>query len=71
MILAKPNWKGLPNKEWNEVIDLYMKHRVMIVNDYEKMDEYQLFTIQALKRHFKRVKYQNRVIPHKKGKNAS
>ena len=49
---------GLPHLLWNEVLDRYTLERVMDVNLYIQMDEFQVFMIQELKKQNKRFKYE-------------
>lgn len=48
--------RGLPHKEWNRVLENFVEREPMFPENYEEMDDYQVFTIQELKKLFKRLK---------------
>jgi len=42
---------------WNKLLDNYLSGGTMTPDEYESLDEYQQFTIQNLKKAFKRINY--------------
>ena len=56
MIPATNLQEGLEDKEWREVLDMYLITSKMRSDKYEDMSMSQRFIIQELKRAFKRIK---------------
>lgn len=50
---------GLPTKEWNYVLDGYVKDMSMTAETYERMSYVQKLVIQELKKCFSRLKPKN------------
>lgn len=59
----------LTDKEWRMVIDRYLTEGSMHPEDYERMTDYQKYTIQTLKKAFKRLrnKYEEENTTNTKG----
>lgn len=47
---------GLPEPEFNKVLDKYLATKTMTSSEYESLDRSQKDTIQRIKRHFARLK---------------
>ena len=58
------NNKEMSDAEWNRLVDRYMSVHNMTVDDYEKLNSYQIYFIQTLKKHFKRVNKKEVCVVH-------
>lgn len=47
----------LSDREWNRIVDTYLATETMHQEEYDRMTDFQGFTIQTLKKAFKRIKY--------------
>ena len=45
----------ISKKDWNRIVDNYLETGKMLSEDYESLDELQVYVIQTLKRAFSRI----------------
>lgn len=45
----------MERKEWHKVLERYVNESLMTSEEYVQLDDYQKFTIQELKKLFKRI----------------
>jgi hypothetical protein len=64
MTLILEQKKRMSDDEWNRLVDRYMSVHNMTVDDYEQLGTYQIYFIQTLKKHFKRVNKKEICVVH-------
>lgn len=52
----------MERKEWHKVLERYVNEARMTSEEYAQLDDYQKFTIQELKKLFKRIKQHEKLL---------